>query len=71
MYAEVGDQYRARSRIIGHPDRVGEVLEVRGEHGAPPYIVRWDDTGHDVLVFPGSDAVIDHLEHRLEHGVVQ
>jgi hypothetical protein len=28
---------------------------VRGEDGAPPYVVRWGD-GHEGLVFPGDDA---------------
>jgi hypothetical protein len=25
--------------------------------------VRWSDDGHDGLVFPGPDAVIDHIAH--------
>jgi hypothetical protein len=40
-------------------DRHGEVLEVRGADGAPPYLVRFDD-GHEMLVYPGTDAVIEH-----------
>ena len=66
MRAHVGDQYRVRSRIIGHPDRLGEVLEIRGPDGAPPYAIRWDDNGHEVLVFPGTEAVIDHLDAHLQ-----
>jgi len=31
---------------------------VRGPEGKPPYLVRWADTGHEALVFPGPDAVI-------------
>ena len=37
----------------------GEVLEVRGENGAPPYLIRFDD-GHESLVFPGTDCVVEH-----------
>ena len=35
------------------------MLEVRGPNGEPPYLVRWSD-GHEGLMFPGSDAHIDH-----------
>ncbi|MFY9712108.1 MAG: DUF1918 domain-containing protein [Microbacterium sp.] len=31
------------------------MLDVRGEDGAPPYLVRWTD-GHEALVYPGTDA---------------
>jgi hypothetical protein len=61
MRAAVGDQYRVRSRVIGHPDRTGEILEVHGPDGGPPYLVRWDDDGHVGLVFPGTDALVEHL----------
>jgi len=33
--------------------RDGEILEVHGEDGGPPYLVRWSDSGHESLVFPG------------------
>jgi hypothetical protein len=61
MRAAAGDQYRVRSRVIGHPDRTGEILEVHGPDGSPPYLVRWDDDGHVGLVFPGTDALVEHL----------
>jgi hypothetical protein len=38
------------------------VVEVRGPDGTPPFVVRWDDSGHEVLFFPGPDAVIEHIE---------
>jgi hypothetical protein len=37
------------------------VLEVRGSDGGPPFLVRWSDTGHEALVFPGPDAEIRHV----------
>lgn len=67
MQAHVGDQLRIRGRAIGVPDRVGEVIEVRGSGGTPPFLVRWDDSGHDGLFFPGNDAVVEPLgEHHDE-----
>jgi hypothetical protein len=34
-------------------------LEVHGEKGEPPYLVRWADDGHEGLIFPGSDASVE------------
>lgn len=62
MNADVGDQLVVRSTHVGEPVRDGEVLEVRGADGAPPYLVRWTDNGHEALVFPGPDAVVRHPE---------
>ena len=44
-----------RTWAIGWPKHEGEVLEVRGADGAPPYVVRWSD-GHEGLTYPGPDA---------------
>jgi hypothetical protein len=38
---------------------MGEIIEVRGAGGEPPYLVRFED-GHSALMFPGPDAVIEH-----------
>lgn len=57
MEARVGDQLVVESRTVDTPRREGEILEVHGEGGAPPYVVRWSD-GHEGLVFPGPDAHI-------------
>lgn len=43
----------------GKPSRDGEILEVHGDDGEPPYLVRWSDDGHVSLVFPGPGATID------------
>ncbi len=59
MRANVGDRLLVHSHAVGMPDRTGEVLEVRGADGAPPYIVRFED-GHESLVFPGPDWVVRH-----------
>jgi hypothetical protein len=58
MRATVGDRLHVHGHKVGERDHVGEIIEVRGADGAPPYLVRFDD-GHEGLVFPGPDAVID------------
>lgn len=60
MRAAVGDRLIVKGHRIGEPDKGAEILAVEGEDGAPPYLVRWDDDGHEGLLFPGSDAVVEH-----------
>lgn len=55
MHAKVGDRIVVESASDSTHRREAEVLEVRGENGGPPYLVRWED-GHEALTFPGSDA---------------
>ena len=55
MQAKVGDRLVTESNKVDSPRREGEILEVRGEDGAPPYVVRWGD-GHQGLALPGPDA---------------
>jgi hypothetical protein len=57
MRAQVGDHLVVESRTDHDHRRQGEVIDVRGEDGAPPYVVRWED-GHEGLTFPGPDAHI-------------
>ncbi len=63
MKAAPGDRIIIKGHHIGQPDRDAEILEVRGDDGGPPYVVRWGDTGHEGFFFPGSDAQIHHFEH--------
>lgn len=58
MQASVGDRLHIHSRTVGMSDRIGEIVEVRGEDGQPPYLVRFTD-GHETLVFPGADCVLE------------
>ena len=46
MRASVGDRLVVEGRKVDDARREGEVVEVRGEDGAPPYLVRWSD-GHE------------------------
>ena len=59
MQAKVGDHLVVDSNKVGSPPREGEILEVRGDDGSPPYVVRWDD-GHEGVSFPGPDAHVTH-----------
>jgi hypothetical protein len=63
MKASVGDRIVVQGHSSGEPDRDCEVLEVTGRDGEPPYRVRWEDTGHCALYFPGSDAAVHHFDH--------
>lgn len=47
----------------------GSILKVRGDKGGPPYYVRWPD-GHESLVYPGSDIVIEHKRRKSTAGRV-
>lgn len=60
MKAQVGDRITIRGRKVDSPDRHGEVIEVRGADGDPPYVVKFDD-GHESIVYPGGDVVLEHL----------
>jgi hypothetical protein len=59
MHAVVGDRLHVHGKIVGQADRIGQILEVHGSAGGPPYLVRFQD-GHTCLVFPGPDAVVEH-----------
>ncbi|GAA2121537.1 DUF1918 domain-containing protein [Nocardioides bigeumensis] len=63
MHATTGDRLVVHSMHVDGPVRDGEILEVKGADGHPPYRVRWSDTGHEALVYPGPDAVVQHFEH--------
>ena len=59
MQATVGDRLVVESNKVGSPRREGEIIEVKGPDGAPPYVVRWSD-GHEGLSYPGADAHVSH-----------
>ncbi|MBV6700416.1 DUF1918 domain-containing protein [Kitasatospora aureofaciens] len=58
MHAAVGDQLHIHSRSVGMTDQKGEIIEVRGINGEPPYVVRFED-GHEGLIYPGPDCNIE------------
>jgi hypothetical protein len=59
MQATVGDHLIIHGTKVGDGERRGEVIEIRGPQGGPPYIVRWDADGHEGLFFPGPDAELE------------
>ena len=58
MHAKVGDRIVVGGHRASQPDRRCIVLGVRHDSGEPLYLVRWEDSGHDGLCFPGTDATV-------------
>jgi Domain of unknown function (DUF1918) len=52
--ARVGDRLVVSGHRVGEGERSGEIVEVRGPEGTPPYRVRWA-SGDESVVYPGSD----------------
>ena len=65
MHAVVGDRVVVAGAKLGAPVRDGEIVEVHGQNGEPPFVVRWSDTGRESLFFPGPDS---HIDHEAPHG---
>jgi hypothetical protein len=61
--ASPGDRIVIKGHHVGEHERDGEILEVLGADGGPPYLVRWTDDGHVSEFFPSSDAHVEHLKH--------
>ena len=59
MRAQPDDELVVRSNRLDEPPHRGRILEVRGPDGTPPYLVRWEGSGHTALVFPGADADVE------------
>ena len=62
MTAAPGDRIVVPSTHVGEPFRDGEILEVHGPNGGPPYLVRWSEDGHEGLFFPAAGTQIHHRE---------
>jgi hypothetical protein len=63
LRASPGDRVVVHGHHQGEPPRDGEILEVHGEDGAPPYEVRWED-GVVSTFYPSSDASVQHFAHE-------
>ena len=65
MQAAPGDKLVIRGHAVGTRERRATIIEVRGDDGGPPYLIRWDDDPHDPppehLFFPGPDADVEHV----------
>ena len=58
MKARAGDWLILKGSTVDRHDQRGEITEVRSADGSPPYVVRWESTGHVATVYPGPDAVV-------------
>ncbi|HEY7815509.1 MAG TPA: DUF1918 domain-containing protein, partial [Nakamurella sp.] len=47
-----------RSHTDSTVSRRAEIIAVPSPDGEPPFTVRWQDTGHEGVVFPGPDAQV-------------
>jgi Domain of unknown function (DUF1918) len=56
MRANVGDWLVVKGSE--RSEHRGMITEVHGPDGSAPYMVRWLETDHEALVFPGPDAII-------------
>jgi hypothetical protein len=65
MKASVGDELTVKGRHQGDGDRHGEIIEVHGDQGDPPFLVRWTD-GHESIFFPSADTIVEH--HKAKRG---
>lgn len=66
MHAQVGDWLVVQSGTEERHARRAEILAVDAADGSPPYRVRWLDTGHEGLVFPGPDAQVVSAAEQAE-----
>jgi hypothetical protein len=58
MRAQVGDRLLAAAG-----SSVGLIVDVLGDDGQPPYVVKWLRTGHIAMVFPDPYARIIPAGH--------
>lgn len=57
---KVGDRLVVRAHHQGQPQRDAEIIEVLG--GARPrFRVRWQDDGHESVVYPSDDVFIERF----------
>lgn len=58
MKAAPGDWLMIEGTHVSDRKRHGLIVEVHGADGAPPYLVRWDDTDAETVVVPSAGAHI-------------
>ena len=66
MRAHTGDWLIVKGRTDSSAARRAMVLEAHGPDGSAPFLVRWIDSGHETLVFPGPDAVVATAAEQAE-----
>ena len=63
MRAALGDKLIIKNAQDGRADRVGTIVALNGEDGAPPYLVHWVIGDYDSLISPWPGIRISHEEH--------
>jgi hypothetical protein len=64
MRAHVGEWLVVEGAHLEDHRRKGQITEIHGQEGEPPYMVHWLEDGHVSLFFPGPDT---HIEKNLPH----
>jgi hypothetical protein len=59
MYAQVGDHLV----VGGDPGRTAVIIAVPHADGTPPYVVKWQATGHIAMVSPGQFGRVIRTAH--------
>ncbi|MGP3969194.1 DUF1918 domain-containing protein [Streptomyces sp. 6N223] len=67
MRAKKGDRLLTHGRVVGQHDREGEIVEVMGPRGEPPFRVRFEN-GHETVITPGPDSVVEPTGKRQGRG---
>jgi hypothetical protein len=60
LRASPGDRLVIHGHYLGESERDGEIVQVLGPDGTPPFMVAWED-GHVSRVYPGPDAAVQHF----------
>jgi Domain of unknown function (DUF1918) len=58
MKARVGDWLVIKGFTIDQSEQRSLITEVPSDDGSPPYMVRWLESDHVAMVFPGPHAII-------------
>lgn len=66
MHAAPGDWLVVKSSRDTVHERHALILGV-SEGGAPPFHIRWIDTGRESLIYPGPDAVVISAAEQAEY----
>lgn len=64
MKAAVGDRLVIKGHNVGDVDRGAEILEIHGEDGGAPYLVRWSDDGREGLANVAEGPRRQHAHER-------
>jgi len=68
MKAEVGDQLVGQGFRPGQCEIVGVVVEVQGEDGGPPFVIRWYENDSESTISPDPEQYWIR-SHRMTHEV--